>query len=351
MTLANESSQIGFFQWSPNGESLAYWTSRDDTETLTVVNVETGDRWARTFYQWNSFDSALDWSPDSTRLTFRVTRPQGTSHPAVLDVQTDRLHTFDHQLHPELGPRWWQDGSQLMIWRPDGTGRGMINLLNTETKLISQVTVDPHCLGHFTLSSDERWLACNAGFKTSDDGAVPVDDLFLYELSSVGTIVDSVWLTQDFEVETYMSFSPDAQQLAYGHGRTLRLMDLASRQLLWEQQSFAPWQWPVWSPDGQHILAQSLVESEDQWMLVDASNGEALALLFSFSYEEISLLGWSPDNRFLLIRRHSRDYSGLESDLFLLTFEGMSTDVDNLRLLFVGYDLQAVWRPEPERTP
>lgn len=74
--LENVPGQISF-QWSPNGEYIAYkYVTRDETSPLIVINSSTGD-----FVTQSSVSGALAffWAPDSQRIAYlSVATPPGT---------------------------------------------------------------------------------------------------------------------------------------------------------------------------------------------------------------------------------------------------------------------------------
>ena len=128
MPLTNASDRIAFrdIAWSPDGNSLAYF-SWGDNMTIKVKSLDTGASrivGKAERHGWNS----LAWSPDGKKLAFTpASNVQGPfSRIRIISLDDGTTTTLETGL-PESD--YWH-----VSWSPDGTKLAFLALQNGETE-------------------------------------------------------------------------------------------------------------------------------------------------------------------------------------------------------------------------
>ncbi|WP_240332961.1 DPP IV N-terminal domain-containing protein [Salinibacter ruber] len=109
--------------WSPDGRRLAFVSSEDGDNQITVWNV-VDEEIERSF----SVDGVTSmknpaWSPDGTRLAFAGT-DGGISDLYVLDLETESVRQLTNDRYADLQPTWAPDGETIAF----ATDRAETNL-------------------------------------------------------------------------------------------------------------------------------------------------------------------------------------------------------------------------------
>ncbi|PYV11450.1 MAG: hypothetical protein DMG07_19210, partial [Acidobacteria bacterium] len=115
-------------EWSPDGRWLVYTADNGRTTQLRLLDLATGSQTALTEGRSLNLDPA--WSPDSKRLAYVSTAPNGYFNIYVMSLESgrrgptlavtsdhrfgrDRLYVGDYDLH--ISPTWSPDGRELIF--------------------------------------------------------------------------------------------------------------------------------------------------------------------------------------------------------------------------------------------
>ena len=103
-------------QWSPDGKEIAYTDDEEikvfDVQTATVRTVLANDAHDYSRFYWN-----MTWSPDSQRLCFKATKPDGSNEVAtVYTTGEPRLkahHSTDKNVNADFA--WHPNGDRIVF--------------------------------------------------------------------------------------------------------------------------------------------------------------------------------------------------------------------------------------------
>ncbi len=183
-------------RWSPDGRWIAFLSNRDEKQQVQLIRVDGGEAMALTSHE-EGVDS-FDWSPDGNRIAFTASDPADSLEEkleeeygawAVEDDDTGRTHLWvvdvvgDSASEPERltegmdftvnGFEWSPDGTRIGFGhQPDGTinSRGDISVLEIESGEITPVLTGPGEEGGFEWSPDGEWLLySSAGADTTSN--------------------------------------------------------------------------------------------------------------------------------------------------------------------------------------
>ena len=181
--------------WSPDGRYLAFLSKRGGKNNVYVICPDGGEAWALTRYDKTDVEG-LRWSPDGSRIAFRMPEPPGEERQKrdkarddakQFGVDFEFTHLFSVPL--TVGPRAQAETTQLtrgrfqvvdFDWSPDGTLLAFTHQptpeadtwLETRLALIAAdgsaaapTDIAPISAGgvHLRFSPDGRWIACEAG--------------------------------------------------------------------------------------------------------------------------------------------------------------------------------------------
>lgn len=202
------------------------------------------------------------WSPDGTRLMFRV-KIKGENRIQVMDAEGDNRHT----LAIGTAPAWSPDGRMIAYAAPlpiqgeqapryalyvmDADGQNQTRISGPEFVNVS----DP------TWSPDGKVILFAA--RSAEEGGVD-----LYQIAPDGAAPERLTHSPDVS-ESHPAFSPDGQWIAFsandGISIDLYLMppDGSEISLLAGAENGARYLDPVWSPDGAHLAFRTQFAFED----------------------------------------------------------------------------------------
>lgn len=253
--------------WSPDGRLIAYREINDSGSgsSLNVMREDGAEVRQLVRYPAGPIIFGLKWSPDGSRIAFRVGPPS----------------------------------MALYVIRPDGTGLMMIEALGAPTETANMQ-------GEFAWSPDGRTLTYEA--KYSGD-AVPQ----VYLVNADGT--GKRRLTGAPSAAENPSWSPDGKQIVFESGAQIYVVDADGTDQ--KQILSGPALDPVWSPRGDAILYRPSIGGLG---LVNP-DGSGRRLIAGPTGGNSFLTSWSPDGSriaFLWI-------SGGKASLYVVTFTGDDT--------------------------
>ena len=116
--------------YSPNGERLAFASTRSGTEEIWIANSD-GTNPLKMTSVGGPQCSNPQWSPDGQRIVFN-SRREGTADLYVLQPDTGQIHRITNDPSEEIEPRWSRDGQWIYfgsnktgryeVWRMPGAG-------------------------------------------------------------------------------------------------------------------------------------------------------------------------------------------------------------------------------------
>lgn len=218
-------------EWSPDGKTLAFASTRDSRQPNNCVrgNVERNCNYEiytiqadgtnlRRITDLTSLDRDPSWSPDGKRLAWTTTPfPSYKAELAIIDVDGSNMQILtDDPGYHEAHPEWSPDGTQIVWTRFDGQ-RYDLYTIQMDDYAIKQVMIDHSIVddvgnANATWSPDGNYLAW---IVMSGDPKSPATSLGIMNADGTNQ--------QVFNVNPAMSYgyvpswSPDGQHLVYIH--------------------------------------------------------------------------------------------------------------------------------------
>jgi Tol biopolymer transport system component len=260
--------------WSPNGESVAYFTFNPTTQMTTVNAVDvTQAEFEQVLLTntgtYNIQFGALKWSPDGQSILYYSIDALDISDIYKIDVLTGSVaYILPDPVFFDYAPDWSPDGSKFVFAsnRPD-----------------------------------------------KDD---PILDLYLADVNGENL----VRLTDNRHngwVDTLPAWSPDGETIAFwrynyipgetfaGGPNGIWLMDLTTREetLLYEAPFPSGENPPVWSPNGIYLAFLEDLDNQHTLYVVEVATGEFLDI--DLVAGDKRALSWSPDSRALVFSNYT----------------------------------------------
>ena len=123
--------------YSPDGERLAFASTRSGTEEIWIANSD-GTNPLKMTSMGGPQCSNPQWSPDGERIVFN-SRREGTADLYLLQPDTGEVHRITHDPSEEIEPRWSRDG-QWIYFGSDKTGRDEVWRMRAAGGVPTQVT-------------------------------------------------------------------------------------------------------------------------------------------------------------------------------------------------------------------
>ncbi|MBZ0285436.1 MAG: hypothetical protein K8L97_32180 [Anaerolineae bacterium] len=282
--------------WSPDGEILAFISTRSGYDELFVMDVEDGTLtpYAPRYVPY----SAPAWSPDGTRIAFR-TYVLGSPKIAVLHIDSGETYIVNNS----------GSSDSPALWSPDGNWLLFVSFRDGNPRLY---VVSPEC----------------------EEGCAYNERLLL---DSVMALWPPAW-------------SPDGSQLAFAsvsfqgmrlYSARMTCFDLGGNclgELKRVTEGVSDYYFPTWSPDGEHIAFLDKTDDVTDIYLVE--DGEIRQLTVG----NVNLKGvtWSPDGEQIAFEI----WRGGRVDVALVT-----VTTGDVRYLTAGglANIDPAWRPKNSR--
>jgi dipeptidyl aminopeptidase/acylaminoacyl peptidase len=232
--------------WSPDGESIAFVSSRSGLETIYFMNADgTDPRQLLPRSTEFATDYDPDWSPDGRQIAYSSNR-SGNFEIYVMDLDTGTSRRLTQDQSNDENPSWSADGHHIAFWS-NRTGNEDVFVMNADGSGLRNLTNHLANDNWPDWSPDGEWLT----FTTDRDGS---EDIYLMDRDG-GSVRR---LTRGEYDEVWPRWSPDGRLLMY----TTYLHGHAEIALL-ATENGAPMPSPptslfgreaAWSPDGESIV-------------------------------------------------------------------------------------------------
>ncbi len=123
--------------YSPDGERLAFASTRSGTEEIWIANSD-GTNPLKMTSMGGPQCSNPQWSPDGERIVFN-SRREGTADLYLLQPDTGEVHRITHDPSEEIEPRWSRDG-QWIYFGSNKTGRAEVWRMRAAGGVPTQIT-------------------------------------------------------------------------------------------------------------------------------------------------------------------------------------------------------------------
>jgi serine/threonine protein kinase len=183
--LTNNQNNNGWPTWSPDGNSIAFESTRNGHYEIYLMNADGTNVRQLTNINTNAIDGGPDWSPDGTKIAFHSTResPGGIFVMKSDGTEVTKLITANAWIG---GPKWSPDGLHIAITGSyDGTP-SQIYVIDYPNGNIRKITFSGEINGWASWSADGGWLVYpsnSALWKTKADGSTStkiIDDSYAH---------------------------------------------------------------------------------------------------------------------------------------------------------------------------
>ncbi|MGE0490981.1 MAG: prepilin-type N-terminal cleavage/methylation domain-containing protein [Vulcanimicrobiota bacterium] len=198
--------------FSPDGGQVAFYDDYDEI-VWAVNNDGSGLRKLVDLGTYLDYEARPSWSPDSTRLTFAMEIPAGST--AIHQVRADGSATPSLVLtppagHDDYGPQWSPAGNWIVFTRSPASGKSFICRVRPDGTGFAQLSQPPASPAS---SADEypTWSPNGDQVLFTRDGVVHIIDV----PATITGLPPATPLTPSTLEAAYPRFSPDGSFIAF----------------------------------------------------------------------------------------------------------------------------------------
>lgn len=203
----------------------------------------------------------------------------------------------DGLLQQDLTPKWSSSGDYIVFERAFGpSGVGDIVMLNTITNNVVNLTNTTGINEQNPIMSPTEEYIVFTTFSGNGESRISIINLegeLLY------------YLEDRLVSYNYPSWSPDGQHLAFASSldgdMDIYTLSLASGEIVNLTNNNIPNIYPVWSPTGEEIIFTSLQDEKTDLYLLNLSSSEQTNLTEHIEYS-VTQPAWSPDGEHIVFR-------------------------------------------------
>jgi len=227
--------------WSPDGQSIAFVSTRWGGETIYIMNAD-GTHPRRLLPPSSSYaiDYDPDWAPDGHQIAYSSNRT-GNFEIYVADLATGAARQLTNNAAHDENPSWSPDSRNLAFWS-DRAGNEDIYVMDANGGSVHRLTTDPANDTWPDWSPDGNYLAFNSNRSGNDD---------LYVMDREGGDVRR--LTYDEADEVWPRWSPDGKALVFESAARgdlwISILRLEEGSVRMAHEGVSP----AWSPVGDRI--------------------------------------------------------------------------------------------------
>ena len=203
--LTNHSAIDGFPSFSPDGERIAFVSSRDDWRYAIYIMDADGNIMERLpSYPCHKYIFTLGprWSPDGTQFAILSIR-NGNSEVYIIDTDGSNEKNLSNNPWEDTHPSWSPDGTQI-AFSSDRDGNGEIYVIDSDGSNLKRLTSNTSWNGSPAWSPDGKKIA----FTSNRDGNSEV-----YVMNSDGS--NQMNLTGNSATDAGPIWSPDGGKIVF----------------------------------------------------------------------------------------------------------------------------------------
>jgi Tol biopolymer transport system component len=188
----SEISQVGAFQWSPDGTQIAYLSNESGTSQIHLLTVATGATRQLTRHDHPVWDP--QWSPDGTRLLF-LSDPGWQERNevwevAVKDGKATRLLADGAVIMRNA--RWSPDGKTILL-ETNASGQFDLAVWKPDDRVLRPFIAQPASRADGQWSPDGKWVSFLSGGSVWIAGAAGEDPHAAISTGLGGSVTSARW--------------------------------------------------------------------------------------------------------------------------------------------------------------
>lgn len=254
--------------WAPDGQRIAFSSSRSGNSDLWVVSSSGGEPAQLTAHP--AFDDHPDWSPDGSSIAFESRRDGNSSSIWVLHLSDGALRRITDDTADERQPAWTADGGDILFMSNRAGNEDIWRIGTGQLPFLQQITTNPLRDYEPACSPDGRSIAFASRI------ADPAPRTGIWTVNAGGGLPVPAYLPSATAFEP--AWSPDGRWIAFssnvGGAYDICLLPVSGGQLLRLTNDAARDYQPAWSPDGREIaFVSDRVGSFDVWIASNLFDG------------------------------------------------------------------------------